>query len=243
MSVCYTLVTGAASDIGRSICSKLEEQGHCLLLTDLLEESLVELRKELVTPEKHLILPMDLSDVEGSKTILGDFLVRHQVCVSHVVFAAGIFSVKPLRVLQYEYLKKSFDISVFSVCLLTQVLVSKKINGDCLKSVVIVSSISALRGTRGYCVYGAVKSSLLGMMKSLAAELAPKTRVNAILPGGIRTRATAFIYDNQAEPDPRYLLGEGSPSNISDVVSFLISEDAKWITGQGIIVDGGYMIS
>lgn len=243
MDSCFTLVTGATSDIGRSICAKLEKKGYRLLLSDVFEESLLSVRSDLVYPERHLILPLDLTDVEQSRNILEEYLLKEDIFISHAVFAAGLFSVKPLRVINYEYLKRSFDISVFSVFLLCQVLASKKRNAKYLKSIVMISSISALRGTRGYSVYSAVKSSLLGLMKSLAAELAPNTRVNAILPGGIRTKATAFIYDNQTDLDPRYLLGEGTPSQLSDAISFLLSEEASWVTGQGIVVDGGYLIS
>jgi NAD(P)-dependent dehydrogenase (short-subunit alcohol dehydrogenase family) len=97
-------------------------------------------------------------------------------------------------------------------------------------------------GTKGYGVYGAVKAALLGLMKSLAAELAPRVRVNAVLPGGIRTRATNFLYEMQDAPDPRYLLGDGQKTDISDMVEFLLSDKSRWVTGQGFVVDGGLSI-
>ena len=238
----FTLVTGATSDIGRQICATLEASGHSLLMTDLDEGALLEARSGLQHPEKHRIVPIDLSEVELAGTLLSDYLVREQLPVSHAVFAAGLFAVKPLRMADYAFVKRSFDVALFSAVELTRVLTSKKANADHLQGIVLISSVSALVGTKGYAVYGAVKASLLGWMKSLAVELAPRVRVNAVLPGGIRTKTTSFIYDMQEAPDPRYLLGEGRKTDVSDMVDFLLSDKSRWVTGQSFVVDGGLTI-
>ena len=238
----YTLVTGATSDIGKQICATLEASGHALLMTDLDENALLAARAELGYPERHHVLPLDLSEVERAESLLSDYLVRKGIPVAHAVFAAGLFAVKPLKLADYAFVKKSFDISLFSVIALTRVLVSKKVNADHLRGMVLISSVSAIMGTKGYGVYGAVKAALLGLMKSLAAELAPRVRVNAVLPGGIRTRATNFLYEMQDAPDPRYLLGDGQKTDISDMVEFLLSDKSRWVTGQGFVVDGGLSI-
>ena len=238
----FTLVTGATSDIGRQICATLEASGHSLLMTDLDEGALQEARSGLQRPEKHRILPIDLSEVERAGELLSDYMVREQLPVSHAVFAAGLFAVKPLRMADYAFVKRSFDVALFSAVELTRVLTSKKTNADHLQGIVLISSVSALVGTKGYAVYGAVKASLLGWMKSLAVELAPRVRVNAVLPGGIRTKTTSFIYDMQEAPDPRYLLGEGRKTDVSDMVDFLLSDKSRWVTGQSFVVDGGLTI-
>lgn len=84
---------------------------------------------------------------------------------------------------------------------------------------------------------------MLGIEKSLASELYPNVRVNAVLPGAVRTRTTNFLYESIDSPNPRYLLGDGKASDISNGISFLLSEKARWITGQEVIVDGGFIIS
>jgi NAD(P)-dependent dehydrogenase (short-subunit alcohol dehydrogenase family) len=235
----YTLVTGATSDIGRTICEVLAFAGHKVLLSDLSEEALQEVLKQMPHRELHRVLPIDLSDYDGAKDTLESFVKENDIRIASAVFAAGIFSVKPLRMIDYAFVKKCFDVSLFSIISLMQVLTSKKLNAGALKSVVIVSSVSAKMGTKGYSVYGSVKAGLLGLMRSLAVELGPTVRTNAILPGGIRTKTTSFIYDNMEGADPRYILGEGKPSDIANVIKFLLSDDAKWITGQEIVVDGG----
>lgn len=239
----YTLITGATSDIGKQICATLETAGHSLLMTDLDEGALLEARSGLQHPEKHRILPLDLSEVEQVEGLLSDYLVKEGLYVSNAVFAAGIFAVKPLKMANYAFVKKNFDIALFSIFALTRVLTSKKFNADNLRGIVMISSVSAIMGTKGYSVYGAVKASMLGLMKSLAAELAPRVRVNAVLPGGIRTKTTNFMYEMQEAPNPRYLLGDGEKTDISNMVEFLLSDKARWITGQEYIIDGGLTIN
>lgn len=235
----YTLVTGATSDIGRQICSTLEASGHSLLLTDLDEGSLSETKAGLQHPERHLTLALDLSEVEQSEQELIRFLNENQIRITNAIYAAGIFAIKPLKLLNYAFVKKSFDIALFSVISITKVLTSKRINADNLRGIVFLSSVSAVMGTKGYSAYSAVKAGMLGLMRSLAVELAPRVRVNAVMPGGIRTRTTDFIYENQETPDPRYLLGEGEKTDISDMVEFLVSDKSRWVTGQVFVVDGG----
>lgn len=235
----YTLVTGATSDIGRQICKTLELAGHSLLLTDISEDALKETISGLEFTGRHKILALDFSDVDNAQKTLKGFLADGNVAVSNAVFAAGVFSIKPLRMIDYDFLKMNFDIALFSIIKLLQLLSSKKVNSENLKSVVMISSVSAIMGTKGYCVYSAVKAAMIGLMKSMAAELSPKTRVNAVLPGGIRTRTTNFLFESMSEDNPRYLLGNGSPSDIAEMVSFLLSDKSHWITGQEFIVDGG----
>ena len=239
----YTLITGATSDIGKQICDTLEATGHSLLMTDLDEDVLLETRPGLQHPERHQVLALDLSDVEKAELTLTDYLVKEQLSVSNAVFAAGIFAVKPIKMANYAFVKKNFDIALFSIFALTRVLTTKKTNADNLKGIVMISSVSAIMGTKGYATYGAVKAGMLGLMKSLAAELAPRVRVNAVMPGGIRTRTTNFMYEMQEAPNPRYLLGDGEKTDISNMVEFLLSEKSRWITGQEFVVDGGLTIN
>lgn len=238
----YTLVTGAASDIGKSICQKLAEQGHSLLMLDIDEEEIKSSLGSLLNPEKHLVLEADLTEQEKWPSDLASLIVQTGIGVDYAVFAAGIFSVKPLRMVKYDYFIKSMQIGVWSVVQTLQILSSAKKNNGFFKSAVVISSLSAKQGVKGYSVYSLTKAALLGLTRSLATEIAP-ARINAILPGGIKTRATAFMCDENGLVNPRGILGEGEPKDIASLVSFLLSEDSKWITGQEFVIDGGASIN
>lgn len=235
----YTIITGAASDIGKAICRKLVDNGHCLLMMDIDFEGMDEFRGTLPCSENHKCLKIDFSQTNEAERILKSFIIENKLDIKSAVFAAGIFSVKPLRMFSHDYFQKSMDIAVYSIIQIMQIVTSKKINVDNFESAVVLSSISAKIGTKGYALYSTVKSSMLGLVHSMAVEFAPKVRFNAILPGGIRTKATAFIYDSLENANPKSLLGEGTPSDVASLANFLLSEESRWITGQEIIVDGG----
>lgn len=239
----YTLITGASSDIGIQIAKTLENRGHNIIFSDYSKDSLLDAVQQMSYPDRHLIIPLDLSDVEKSKKQLSEFITSAEASISYAVFAAGIFAVKPIKMIDYSFLKKSFDIAVFSVYAIVQVLSSKKVNGTALKSMVLISSVNTKVGSKGYSVYAGLKSAMIGMVKSFAVELAPRVRVNAVLPGAIKTRTTAFIFDSQDDPNPRYLLGNGEPIDVANAIEFLLSDKSKWITGQEIVIDGGLTIS
>lgn len=234
----YTLVTGATSDIGQTICRTLAEAGHTLLLTDVSEDALKGACQSL-KGSNHRYLALDFSDVEKAQSDFREYIQKEQLPISGAVFAAGIFAIKPIKMLDYAFIKKNFDVALFSIIELTQILANKRINGSNLQGVVMVSSVSAKIGTKGYAIYSAVKSAMLGLVHSLAAELAP-IRVNAVLPGGIHTRTTDFLYQANPELDRRYMLGEGEPEDVANAVEFLLSDKSRWITGQELVVDGGW---
>lgn len=234
----YTIVTGATSDIGKQICITLSRAGHKLLLTDLLDESLIELCGFLEGDE-HKYVSLDFSDVQSAKVKLYDFIKENNIAVRSAVFAAGQFVVSPLKMLNYEFCKKNFDIALFSIIQIMQIITDKRVNSKNLESVVLISSISAKLGTKGYSLYSAVKSAMLGLVHSWAIELAPQVRVNALLPGGIHTKATDFIYKLNPEVDKRYVLGEGKTTDVANATLFLLSDMSRWITGHELVVDGG----
>ena len=238
----YTLVTGAASDIGKAICLELANKGINVLMLDIDESSMCEFINILPNNQFHRYLKVDFTETEEAGKKVSDFILSNGMEIESAVFAAGIFAVKPLRMIKHDFFLKSLDIAVFSVIQIIQILTAKKINGNNLKNAVIISSISARQGVKGYGMYSAVKAGLLGLMRSLAVEFAP-IRVNAIVPGGIKTKATSFIYDNSDNPNPRSLLGEGTPIDCAKLVMFLLSDESKWITGQEFVIDGGSSVN
>jgi 3-oxoacyl-[acyl-carrier protein] reductase len=111
-------------------------------------------------------------------------------------------------------------------------------------SIVLVSSIVGLAGNAGQSAYAATKAGLLGLAKSLAKELGSRgIRVNAVAPGLIETAMTAEMPSAAREHYLRSIaLGRaGSPEDVAPVVTFLASDSARYVSGQTVVVDGGYL--
>jgi NAD(P)-dependent dehydrogenase (short-subunit alcohol dehydrogenase family) len=108
-------------------------------------------------------------------------------------------------------------------------------------AIVNVSSVSSIRTAPGIGFYGASKAMLNSITELLAVELAPSIRVNGVAPAVVKTKFASALYEGREEEAARsYPLKRlGEPQDIGSVVTFLLSEDASWITGQTLVIDGG----
>jgi NAD(P)-dependent dehydrogenase (short-subunit alcohol dehydrogenase family) len=130
-------------------------------------------------------------------------------------------------------------ISAFEIC---SSLLRKNINQAALQRVVFVSSIWSRFGSTGHTIYSATKGALDAGMRSMAVELAPEVRVNSIALGAIETpMAVSALADDaiRKHSQENYPLGIGTTRDAADACEFLLSDSARWITGQTIVVDGG----
>lgn len=232
------LITGATSDIGTAIAKELSKD-YDLVLSDIDESKLMEV-KDLCDADAEIeILELKLDALDEIENALANFIKEREVYINKYVHCAGVAAQIPLRMMKPEYLNLSFKVNVASALLITKVLTSRK-NRKSLNSSVHIASSAAIRGVSAYTAYGSTKAAILGLVRNLAIELAPDVRVNAISPGGIETRATKAIFDERREElEGKYPLGTGKPQHLVGTVRFLLSDDASWITGQNIVVDGG----
>ena len=111
-------------------------------------------------------------------------------------------------------------------------------------AVVNVASVAGLRPSPPIGIYGASKAALIHATAELALELAPRIRVNAVAPAVVKTVFATMLYEGrEAEVAARYPLGRlGVPDDVASVVAFLASDDAGWMTGQTLVVDGGLLL-
>ncbi|MDR2085183.1 MAG: SDR family oxidoreductase [Bacteroidales bacterium] len=241
----YILVTGASSGMGREIAIKLSEYNNIILNGRDLER-LEETKNHCSSSHTHLIWQYDLFNVEDVEQSLIEFLKVNDIKVNKFVHCAGFMSTYPLKMVNLSLIQKTFNVNVFSALLITKVLSNKKVNEKSLSAVVLISSNISNFGAKAFSAYGASKGALDSMMRSLAVELAPNVRVNSVLPGGVRTTMTEHMYQDEeliSRMASSYPLGLGDVTDIYEVVNFLLSEKAKWITGQQITVDGGRTIN
>jgi NAD(P)-dependent dehydrogenase (short-subunit alcohol dehydrogenase family) len=111
-------------------------------------------------------------------------------------------------------------------------------HGGC---VVNMASVTGVTAATGLGVYGTSKAAVIAMTRQLGDELGPRVRVNAVAPGVIKTDFSRALYEgNESEVESTYPMRRlGTPDDIAGAVLFLASQDASWITGQTIVVDGG----
>ena len=240
----WALVTGASSGIGRSVAIELSQR-YNLVLNGRDAARLEETKSACCADAEIYLYPFDLGNVDELSDVLTAFIQDKGLRIASFVHCAGVSRLLPVRGTKLSDLRDTFNTNVFVPFLIVQTLSSRRINGDALKSVVFISSNISNRGSKAFAAYGASKSGLDGLMRCLAVELAPNVRVNSVLPGAVRTRMTKAIFENAEVVErmkTQYPLGLGEPGYIADVVSFLLSDKASWITGQQITVDGGATI-
>lgn len=237
----FTLITGASSGIGAGIARSIAAQRN-LILSGRDAERLEEVRRGCERPESHLTLRYDLSDVAGIEGVLVDFLSRHDCRIESFIHSAGIVKILPVRMADYATALEVMNTNLFSALEIVRILSKKRVNQTNLKTVTFISSAASKLGEKGNSMYAASKGAIDSLTRSLAVELAPDVRVNAVLPGLVRTSmASSTLNDSEhlAEISKKYPLGLGEVADVAALVKFLVSDEARWITGQHLIVDGG----
>ena len=240
-----TLITGASSGIGQQIAIQLS-RSRKLVLCGRNHARLQETLNKCNDSQQHFIWEYDLEKVEGIKTSLHSFVETNGLEINNFVHSAGNMKVLHMKHADYKTALQIFNINFFSATEIIATLLKKKINDEHLKNIVFISAILGEFGARGHNLYSSTKSALDGLMRSLAVELGPRIRVNSVLPGGVRTPMSEAAYKDPAISERamiEYPLGIGQTEDIADMVEFLLSTKARWITGQQMVVDGGRTIN
>jgi NAD(P)-dependent dehydrogenase (short-subunit alcohol dehydrogenase family) len=241
----YTLITGASSGIGRAIAVRLSGTRHLILHGRDLPR-LEAARRACAEAQNHQIWPYDLRAVEGLADGLSVLLGTASAGVEAFVHCAGVAHVLPARSAGIEAVRESLNVNYVAAQQIVATLLKKRSNRAALRNVVFISSIWSRFAARGHSLYCASKAALDGMMRALAVELAPEVRVNSILPGAVRTpMAEGGLSDPEIAAGLRrdYPLGIGEPEDVAGAVEFLLSAEARWMTGQQVTLDGGRTVN
>jgi len=241
----YILITGSSSGIGRETAIMLSKHSNILLHGRDLRK-LKETKALCYSNSKILIWQYDLIDAINIETALRDFIKSNNMLVKSFVHSAGYMKMLPLKMTNLTVFHATMNVNLVTPALISKVLINKNTNESALSSIVFISSNISNFGAKAFSAYGSSKSAIDGLMRCLAIELAPFVRVNSVLPGGVRTEMTEPIFENKdvlERMKNQYPLGLGETLDIANAVNFLISEQARWITGQQITVDGGRTIN
>ena len=236
----YTLITGATSGIGLDLAVRLSGERN-LILVGRNEARLDELINQTGGSNKVLKLVIDLdADRRQAASRLTELIQSEGLQIEALVHCAGTSKVMPLRQADTDSIDTIFNVNILSAMELIRPLLKKENKGS-LKNIVLISSLASIRGEKGNAVYAASKGPLNALTISLAKELAPKVRVNSISPGTVETPMTQDFLKTEsgAAHLQTYPLGVGHPEDITNLACFLLSDEARWITGQNIVIDGG----
>ncbi|MDY6268664.1 MAG: SDR family oxidoreductase [Selenomonadaceae bacterium] len=238
----YVLVTGATSGIGEALARILLTAGVPVVACGRNRkqlDSIIKFGKGIAIPYLY-----DLMDTGCLERHFATFLQAHNVEIRGFVHCAGVYPIVPIRMMSDADAHKVMDVNLFSAMALLSAMMKKRVNHGMLESVVMVSSTSSIRGTQGMTAYCASKAAIEGFVRAAAVELAPHVRINAVRPGAIPTEGGRALSEGAQDmlTHPRdygYLLGNGSIDDVVSMIRYLLSDQARWITGQCFTVDGG----
>lgn len=236
----YTFITGASSGMGEATAKLLSETRNLILQGRDLNR-LEETRRQCAAHGHDVqIFPYDLQEIASLRDDLVAFLAEKGIRVGEFLHFAGMTEVLPISKTKYSIGLKVMNVNYFSATEIISTLLKKKVNGDTLSNIVLVSSFVSKTGIKYQPHYCASKGAIDALTIELACELAPKVRVNCISPGAFKTRIvqTTFVDPND-EWNPRTLIPYSGLEDIAKTARFLLSDDSRYTTGQTIYVDGG----
>lgn len=238
----YTLITGASSGMGEATAKLLSSS--CNLILHGRDEARLAAVGEFCSNNGAdvLLFPFDLEKADAVGAALTELLKTRNLPVEAFVHFAGMTEVLPIAKTKYSVGLRVMNVNYFSATEIISALLKKKVNGQSLRNIVLTSSIAVITGKKYQPHYCGSKGAINALGITLAHELAPHIRVNIIAPGSFQTRIIQTTFAD-ASPDaswnPNTLLPPGKVDDVARVVRFLLSEDASYLTGQILDVDGG----
>jgi NAD(P)-dependent dehydrogenase (short-subunit alcohol dehydrogenase family) len=240
------LVTGASSGIGRAISVMLSEKGASVILTGRNEAELQKTLQCLKDKSKHVLLPCNLESQEEISALVSSVAERYGK-IDGFVHSAGICPVMPAAIADRSQFIKAMNVNCFAFQDIMALLVKSGLAQKGFAAVA-VSSVSAVTAWPGSIVYSSSKAALSAMVRSMALEFAAAgLRINSVSPSNVKTpmldALTVFKTPEALKKlESSQPLGFGEPSDVAGAVSFLLSEEARFVTGIDMPVDGGYLL-
>ena len=235
------IVTGASRGIGLAIAQRLAAAGANVVLTARKQESADAAAEQVggsvIGVAAHAV------DEDAAKRCV-DLTLDRFGRVDILVNNAGTNpAFGPLIDQDHARFAKIFDVNLWAPLLWTS-LVAKSWMGEHGGAVLNTASIGGMHQSPAMGMYNATKAALIHVTKQLALELSPRIRVNAICPGVVRTKLAEALWKDHEDPlASSTALGRiGEPADVAAAVAFLVSDEASWITGETLVIDGGQLL-
>jgi len=236
-----TVISGAAHGIGRETAWLMARAGATVALCDLDTGGLQRLQSEL--SEQGLqatIHPLDIADSRACQATAEDIARQHRQ-IDHLVHCAGIYPEQRVRDMSDEQWLALQNINLNGTFYLCRAVIPHLAEDS---AIVTLSSVAGHQGSHSHGHYAASKGGVSSLSKSLARELAPRTRVNIVAPGIIATAMTERLIQQQGTgllertPMQRF----GTATDVAGAIAFLCSDLARFVNGETLHVNGGLYI-